>query len=126
MLLIKYLTYCASSNKKKHRLSQRVRYNDEVPKDITAIIRELTASNIKDRLSVRACYRRLLSSDNEINIVKDIGFDLSNVTYLKCATVPIESKVNDKNMNSTITMEDTSSDSSAEKTWREPIVVCEG
>merc|ERR1712151_328331 len=94
ILLIKYLTYCASNSKKRHYKFPRIRYNDEVPKDIIIIIRGLTTSNMKDRLSVRACYRRLFALDNENNgdndnndgVINNHHFDVNVITYLKCST----------------------------------------
>ena len=126
LLLIKYLTYCASSNKKKYRLSPRARYTNEVPKEITDIINGLTTSNTKDRLSVRSCYRHLLSSSNEVNGAKDICFDLNKITFLRCATASIASKRNSNNLDSTVTMDGASSDGSAKKSGTEPIIICEG
>merc|ERR1712151_1447787 len=88
ILLIKYLTYCASNSKKRHYKFPRIRYNDEVPKDIIIIIRGLTTSNMKDRLSVRACYRRLFALDNDNNdgVMNNHHFDVNVITYLKCST----------------------------------------
>jgi len=124
LLLIKYLTYCASSNKKKYRLSPRIRYNDEVPKEITSIIRGLTTSNIKDRLSVRASYRRLLPFDYNDD-QNDLGFDLNRITFLKYATASNANESDEKRANSTSSTLDTSGDSdSTVEIKPAPIVVC--
>ena len=104
ILLIKYVSYCFSNDKIRYYKFPRIRYNDEVPKDIMIIIRGLAKSKIKDRLSFKECYHHYLSTldnenyDNECNsddgVINDNNtFDFDVITYLKSSTTSITSAI---------------------------------